>query len=206
MFYDTSVESVEEYLECQSLYIVLLTLVVGSISKDISIHMIIDGLDECESMERKVIIIEITKILRRDLQPGRVRAMFISQPEADIRSLLRTATIVRLSEIDNASDIAAYTKDWCLKIQSKFDVTEDKLEVIRALVCQGAGGRIRKRGRTRPELMTPGMFLFARLVLQYLHSQVSWEQLYESFLPKRFPQKSNSNLIFGSSVLVSRCE
>jgi hypothetical protein len=138
--YERSVESGERYLESQSLCTELLTIAVGSISKNIGIHLIIDGLDECESKERKVILSEIAKILRKDPQPGRIRAMFISQPEPSIRSLLRMATIVRLSETDNASDIAEYTKHWCLEIQSKFDLVDEKRDLIRKLVCESAGG------------------------------------------------------------------
>ena len=98
VLYERSVESGERYLESQSLCTELLSIAVGSISKNISIHMIIDGLDECENKERKIIISEITKLLKKDPQPGRIRVMFVSQPETTIRSLLRTATIVRLSE------------------------------------------------------------------------------------------------------------
>jgi hypothetical protein len=141
VLYERSVESGERYLESQSLCTELLSIAVGSISKNANIHMIIDGLDECENKERKVIISEITKILRSDPQPGRVRAMFVSQPETSIRSLLRTATMVRLSEADNASDIAEYTRHWCLEIQNKFDLPDEKRDLIRRLVCESAGGK-----------------------------------------------------------------
>jgi hypothetical protein len=141
VLYERSVESGERYLESQSLCTELLSIAVGSISKDTSIHIIIDGLDECENKERKVIISEITKILRKDPLPGRIRAMFVSQPETSIRSLLRTATIVRLSEADNASDIAEYTRYWCMEIQKKFDLAEEKRDLIRTLVCESAGGK-----------------------------------------------------------------
>jgi hypothetical protein len=138
--YERSVESGERYLESQSLCTELLTIAVGSISKDASIHLIIDGLDECENKDRKVIISEITKILRNDARPGRVRALFISQPEPSIRSLLRTAMIVPLSETDNASDIADYSTHWCSEIQSKFSLTDEKRDLIRTLVCGSSGG------------------------------------------------------------------
>jgi hypothetical protein len=40
-----------------------------------------------------------------------------------------------------------------------------------------------------------GMFLFAKLVLQNLYSQVSRAQLYESLLPQRFPRGLNQALV-----------
>jgi hypothetical protein len=140
VLYERSVESGERYLESQSLCTELLSMAVGSISKSISIHMIIDGLDECENKERKIIISEITKLLR-DPQPGRVRVMFVSQPETTIRSLLQTATIVRLSESDNAKDIAEYTRHWCSEIQRQFNIDDEKRDLIRTLVCESAGGK-----------------------------------------------------------------
>ncbi|PMD14292.1 hypothetical protein NA56DRAFT_393481 [Hyaloscypha hepaticicola] len=175
VLYERSVKSGERYLESQSLCTELLSIAVGSISKNISIHMIIDGLDECENKERKIIISEITKLLKKDPQPGRIRVMFVSQPETTIRSLLRTATIVRISESDNAKDIAEYTRPWCLEIQRQFKIDDEKRDLIRTLVCESAGG----------------MFLFAKLVLQNLYSQVSQTQLYESLLPRRFPRGLN---------------
>ena len=141
VLYERSVESGERYLESQSLCTELLSIAVGSISKNISIHMIIDGLDECENKERKIIISEITKLLKKDPQPGRIRAMFVSQPETTIRSLLRTATITRLSESDNAKDIAEYTRHWCFEIQRQFKIDDEKRDLIRTLVCESAGGK-----------------------------------------------------------------
>jgi hypothetical protein len=150
VLYERSVESGERYLESQSLCTELLSIAVGSISKNISIHMIIDGLDECENKERKTIISEITKLLKKDPQPGRIRVMFVSQPETTIRSLLRTATIVRLSESDNAKDIAEYTRHWCFEIQRQFKIDDEKRDLIRTLVCDSAGGKIISEGICSP--------------------------------------------------------
>lgn len=60
--YERSVESGERYLESQSLCTELLTIAVGSVSKNAGIYLIVDGLDECENKDRKVIISEIAKI------------------------------------------------------------------------------------------------------------------------------------------------
>jgi hypothetical protein len=196
VLYERSVESGERYLESQSLCTELLTIAVGSISKSSTIHLMIDGLDECENKDRKVIISEISKILKNDPQPGRVRAVFVSQPEASIRSLLRTAMAVRLLETDNAGDITDYTTHWCSKIQSKFDLTDQKCDLIRILVCGSAGGEIAHSACLISDKLTLlGMFLFAKLVLQNLYSQVSRAQLYESLLPRRFPRGLNQAFV-----------
>lgn len=142
VLHEACVESEERCLESQSACVELLTLAVGSISKDTNIHIIVDGLDECEMSERKMIILEISKIVRNDNQPGRIRAMFISQPETSIRSLVRTAIALRLTEADNENDIAEYTRLWCLDIRSKFGIDEETQERIRALVCESADGKI----------------------------------------------------------------
>ncbi|RDL38798.1 uncharacterized protein BP5553_03138 [Venustampulla echinocandica] len=172
--YEASVDSGEQYLESKSACVNLLTDIICGTSKSINIHIIIDGLDECENSESKTIVAEISKVLRKDglLQPGRTRAMFISQPDTSIRNSLHTATIVRLTESDSQGDIAEYTRYWCLEIQSKFRLSEEKRDLIRNLVCEG-------------------MFLFAKLVLQNLLSQVSRAALYETLLPQRFPRGLN---------------
>lgn len=144
VLYEASLDSGEEALESQALCTTLLTTALGTTSKE-TIHLVIDGLDECDLPERKKIISCITAILRDDDQPGRIRAMFISQPEADIRSLLRKALIIRVTESDNSSDIAEYARQWCTKIQTKFGLLEEKREFIHSLVCEGADGKVINR-------------------------------------------------------------
>ena len=141
--YEASIDSGEQYLESKSACAKLLTDAIGSISKSINIHIIIDGLDECENSESKTIIAEIFKVLSKDgiMQPGRTRAMFISQPDTAIRKSLRTATIVRLTEPDSQGDIVEYTRQWYLKMQSKFTLGDEKRDLIRNLLCESAGGK-----------------------------------------------------------------
>jgi hypothetical protein len=142
VLYETSIDSGEQSLESQVLCGTLLTIALGSVSNNTCLHIVIDGVDECDSAERKKIISGITAILRNE-SSGRIRAIFISQPEIDIRSLLRNATVIRLRETDNESDISEYARRWCLKIQNKFVLAEAKRDSIHSLVCEAAGGKFR---------------------------------------------------------------
>lgn len=140
VLYEACVDSGEESLESQTLCTELLSVGLGTIPKETNIHIVVDGLDECDVPERKKIISCITTILRENVEAGKIRVMFTSQPETDIRSLLRKASIIRVTESDNSGDIAEYARDWCVKIQSKFMIPEDKRDLIHSLLCERAEG------------------------------------------------------------------
>ncbi len=108
VLYKASIDSKEEALESQVLYITLLTIALSTL-KD-TIHLVIDGLNKYDLLEKKKIISCITSILKDDKEPGRIRVLFISQLKAEIRSLLCKASIIRITESDSYNDITEYTR------------------------------------------------------------------------------------------------
>jgi hypothetical protein len=104
-------------------------------------YIIIDGIDECEVSERKNILSFFTSLIASDATPGRLRGLFVSQNESDIRNLLRKASILRLTERHNKSDIEAYTTHWLGKIERKFGISDATQKYIKAAVCNGSDGK-----------------------------------------------------------------
>ncbi|KAF4628757.1 hypothetical protein G7Y89_g9399 [Cudoniella acicularis] len=135
-------------------------------------YMIIDGLDECDKSERKIILPFFASLVEQDDRPGNTRVLIVSQDEEDIRRHLRSATVLRLNESHNKADIEAYTMRWLEKIMLKFKISTPTEEHIKTAVCNGSDG----------------MFLFAKLVLTNLYDQVSLADLYQELQPDTFPE------------------
>jgi len=136
--------------------------------------LIIDGIDECDLKERKAMLNFFTStITSGDIQPGKLRALFISQELGDIKTALHMADPVRLMKDHSELDIKNFAVKWALKIQKQFKLMPDPArEAIVKLVCDGADG----------------MFLFARLVLENLHDQENLENVYRELHPDTFPK------------------
>jgi hypothetical protein len=102
--------------------------------------IIVDGLDECDMIERKTILSFFTSVIERIDTPGKLRALFISQYENDIRKHLRSGATLRLTEDHNKSDIESFATKWSLQIQQKFDTPQATQEYIVSAVCEGSDG------------------------------------------------------------------
>ncbi|KAK0115664.1 hypothetical protein ONS95_000067 [Cadophora gregata] len=134
--------------------------------------IIIDGLDECDPVERKSILSFFTPIIDVEGPAGKLRALFVSQDENDIRRLLRSASILKLSDGHNRSDIEGYTKHWCTEIQRKFGLPDETIRYIKTAVQESSDG----------------MFLFAKLVVTNLFDQLTPEKVYLELQPGTFPK------------------
>lgn len=131
VLYEASVDSGEKALEFEPRCTELLTTAVGTITQGTTIHLVIDGIDECDLTERKKISSSITTILREDSQQGRVRAIFTSQPEPDIRSLLRKATILGVTETITVAISRNIRGNGALKSRKKLHLrTRDAISYI----------------------------------------------------------------------------
>jgi hypothetical protein len=105
-------------------------------------YVIIDGIDECDLVERKTILSFFTSLIEGANSAGNLRALFVSQDENDIRKLLRTASVLKLTDAHNKSDIESYTSQWSAKIQTKFDLPEKTTNYIKSAVCDGSDGTL----------------------------------------------------------------
>ena len=145
---------------------------MGTVLKAIpKTFIIIDGIDECDSKERKSILDFFSLAISED--EGNLRVLFVSQELNDVKTALHEAETLRLNEEHVMHDVRNYTIKTSLKIQERFPKMPDKArEHIIKLVCDGA----------------EGMFLFAKLVLENLHDQASLEDVYKELKPDTFPK------------------
>jgi hypothetical protein len=136
--YDKSVSSGELTLTTTSLAMQLLKLFFERIPKS---YIIIDGLGECDHMERKLVLSFFMTIVDH-LDPGKLRVLFVSQDYPDIGKALPTAVVFTLTAEDNENDIKTYVRDWSLKIQRKFSLEMDIVEYIQESTCIRSKGTI----------------------------------------------------------------
>ncbi|KAH7333141.1 hypothetical protein BKA65DRAFT_40515 [Rhexocercosporidium sp. MPI-PUGE-AT-0058] len=118
-------------------------------------RVVIDGLDECDANQRKLLLAFFTDTvdLFDEKDPGKLRVLFVSQDYLDIQKALQSATVLKLTNEDNEADIKLYVREWSLKFRLKYELHPKILEEIQESTCARA----------------KGMFLFAKLVMQHLY-------------------------------------
>lgn len=94
--------------------------------------IIIDGLDECNPAQRKLVLLFFTSMVDKcdEREPGKLRVLFVSQDFPDIGKALQTADVMKLTPDDNKNDIKAYVYDWSKKIRSKYHLNDEQIEFI----------------------------------------------------------------------------
>lgn len=113
-------------------------------------YIVIDGIDECDFPERKTMLSFMTSLITTSDSPSRLRTLFVSQDENDIRKLLRGYTILRLTHGHNKSDIEVYASERSLKIQEKFQLPGATRNYIMEIVGNGSEGKSAVRQVTLP--------------------------------------------------------
>lgn len=106
------------------------------------LYIIIDGLDECNMEERKLILFFFNSMVERHnaKDPGKIRVLFISQDWDDIRKALTTAARIALCATDNEADIRSFVRKWSLKIQQKFKLEDSYINYITDSTCNRSAG------------------------------------------------------------------
>lgn len=137
-------------------------------------YVIIDGLDECGAVERKLALSFFNGVLHKydSKDPGKLRVLFVSQNEDDIKNALNTAAWVSLGPGDVENDLRIFTRKWSDQIGQKFGLDPQEVNYIAESTCERA----------------EGMFLFAKLVMMNLHAQPSKQELRKEVDPRRFPR------------------
>ena len=161
---------------------------VQNISK---LNVVIDGLDECNMIERKSIMSFLVALVEKcdERDPGRLRVLFVSQDYPDISKLFVTTAVMSLTATDIGNDLAQYVRKWSREIQKKHNLTESQQESLVVSTLAGAGGIRESLRYLDPALMSDtGMFLFAKLVMANLHGQPTKIDLLNELGPSIFPQ------------------
>lgn len=136
--------------------------------------LVLDGLDECEVEERKLILQCLTNLIKRcdNQTTGKLRVLVISQDYPDIRKGLSDASEIALKSSDNENDLRDYARVKCEELRERFCLAEDEFDYILTTTCERADG----------------MFLFVKLVMTNLLGQSTREQLGEAISPANFPR------------------
>ncbi|OHX00973.1 putative zinc finger protein [Colletotrichum incanum] len=149
-------------------------------------YLVIDGLDECAaSTEIQQTVAFFTGQVTRceDINQGSLRVLFMSQMSAEVKRVMTKHGIpgeggkeVELDVKNNAQDIRNYVKkrlepEELLKVNRKFNLTEDNVQVIEDQVTA----------------QSEGLFLYAELAMEYLAKQMTKKDLLEKVRPGMLP-------------------
>ena len=136
--YDKSIATSQTSLNSNQLCKELLDVAIKSCSKA---YIIIDGIDECDMKERKMVLSFFTTLVDTQAQPGNIRSLFVSQDENDIKKLLETASVVRVTSDDNKGDIERFTGKWASKITQKFELPRQVQDFMKESVTNRSDGK-----------------------------------------------------------------
>ncbi|CVK85016.1 uncharacterized protein FMAN_01938 [Fusarium mangiferae] len=140
-----------------------------------SAYIIIDGLDECEREERKI----ITQWFRRLVEslpenaPDRLRCLFVSQDDRIGAKDLQGLAKISIDPQDNNQDILLYSRVQAEELRHKFDFSEEESSRIAVAVAESV----------------KGIFLLAKLIWINLIAQISLAEVEEQM--KEFPPEIN---------------
>lgn len=115
------------------------------------IFIVIDGLDECEQIERKQLLEFLVEIVTQcdTSDPGKLRVMVVSQDFVDIRRALHSSSagkivpnVVSMCSKDNEGDIRSYVRTWVERIAANNEPFDDEAkEYLRNLTVERANGK-----------------------------------------------------------------
>ena len=143
------------------------------------VHVVIDGLDEIVETERRSLLKNLLELM--DKCPN-LRVLISSRKEADIERALRTRAQILSIEQKNSRDIRIYAdkelRCWLAEediASSDSTEVEDFVQVVteksHGMCCLAVGSF------DLADFARPGMFLYARLVMDHLRSQPNLEEL-----------------------------
>lgn len=107
--------------------------------------IIIDGLDEIETRQRKSLMHFLTGIVEEcdKYNPGKIRLLFISHDLADVRKMkcMESAVILELNPINTQEAIENFVNQRIDKLKKKLPLTDQDLKKIRQLIIARSGGK-----------------------------------------------------------------
>ncbi|KAH7110714.1 hypothetical protein EDB81DRAFT_831516 [Dactylonectria macrodidyma] len=162
------------------------TLIEAFIEYNSRQYIIIDGLDECETLEEilqtaRFFMGQVTKC-DNEIKQGRLRVLFMSQPLPDLakaKIMPEDDACVQLKSTDNAEDIRAYVKKRIPGFSEKratssgFNLSEDDEGQIESIICR----------------RSEDMFIYAHLAIEYLLQQPTKERLLEKIKEEMLPKE-----------------
>ena len=101
----------------------------------------VDGLDECEEPERRLILSVIETLLKVSDEGRNVKFFLTSRKEKDIERSLRSAIHLDIKPHHLEKDIRAYVEARSLKLSEKFEFSSEKEKCITAGISSRPKGR-----------------------------------------------------------------
>ncbi|KAF5577104.1 zinc finger domain-containing protein [Fusarium pseudoanthophilum] len=141
-------------------------------------YIIIDGLDECEREERKLITQWFRNLVESlpENAPDRLRCLFVSQDDRIGIKDLQGLAKINIEPQDNKQDVLVYSRAQAEELTRKFDFSEEESSRIAIRVTESVKGR-------------PGIFLLAKLIWINLTAQISLAEVEEQV--NEFPPEIN---------------
>ena len=157
------------------------------------LFIILDGLDECEPEEvQKTLSWFIER--QKDSESndhGHIRLLCVSQRTEVIQRMLSKEPQISLENPNHKHDIRQFVKQQASVIQDEFEVGFEVGAQIVTRVSNAADSKSISSSMIVLSLTNdasyPGMFLFAKLVMQNLQSQTSRHDLMKELEPEVFP-------------------
>ncbi|KAK7721312.1 hypothetical protein SLS64_001608 [Diaporthe eres] len=130
----------------------LLRLLRVALSCSKRTYIVVDGLDECDTKERKYVVeffrntVEALPVADMDS----IRCLFVSQDDREARKDLSNIPSINICPSDTKHDIHSFVMIWKDKIESKFgDLQGTRYDIAKIVTAKAQG-----------------MFLFAKLVME----------------------------------------
>lgn len=189
------------------------TLVEAFIEYNSRQYIIIDGLDECETVQEMLktadFFMKQVEKCDNNIKPGQLRVLFISQmiPElAKAERMPQEDACIQLKPADNADDIRAYVKKRIEDFSnngatgSGFNLSPVDEEQIESITCRQSEGQFQKEiiRFTESILMANiGMFLYAHLAIEYLLQQPTKDELRKKAEKGVLPNELSQMCVYG---------
>ncbi|KAJ4283695.1 hypothetical protein NW764_001253 [Fusarium oxysporum] len=140
-----------------------------------SAYIIIDGLDECEREERKVITQWFRHLVESlpENAPDRLRCLFVSQDDRIGVKDLQGLAKINIEAQDNRQDVLAYSRVQADELRRKFEFSEEESSRIAVAVTESV----------------KGIFLLGKLIWINLMAQITLAEVEEQV--NEFPPEIN---------------
>ncbi|KAG5752941.1 hypothetical protein H9Q72_010384 [Fusarium xylarioides] len=148
-----------------------------------SAYIIIDGLDECEREERKVITQWFRHLVESlpENAPDHLRCLFVSQDDRIGTKDLQGLANINIKPQNNKPDVLAYSKVQAEELRRKFEFSEEESSRIAVAVVESV----------------KGIFLLAKLIWINLIAQITLAEVEEQM--KEFPPEINKAFLIDNS-------
>jgi hypothetical protein len=109
--------------------------------------VVLDGLDECERKDRSRLLNFFSRAVSvcESHDPGKLRVMFASRDEHDIRRALHASSEITITSSDNEGDMKRFIKRWCKNIGEMFEeLDQAEIDYISESTFHRADGKCDK--------------------------------------------------------------